>query len=221
MNTHFNSADNFNELLFENKNKAYGAYAIRKSESDNITISMLATSAFFGLLVVVAIALTNTKIEIPDIGINETPPIYLGPEIEIPKPIEQPKAKVETAAPKSVSGAYVASNEPQKTDLKPNDQQLISANPNPNGSDSAKPKVPDVVVTTFIPEKLPDVVKYVDIMPKLENMAQFIADNLKYPRQAVDNGTEGTVFVTFVVERDGSISDIKLLKGNWKKVFYL
>ena len=208
MNTHFNSADNFNELLFENKNKAYGAYAIRKSESDNITISMLATSAFFGLLVVVAIALTNTKIEIPDSGINETPPIYLGPEIVIPKPIEQPKVKVETAAPKSVSGAYVASNEPQKTDLKPNDQQLISANPNPNGSDSAKPKVPDVVVTTFIPEKLPDVVKYVDIMPKLENMAQFIADNLKYPRQAVDNGTEGTVFVTFVVERDGSISDI-------------
>jgi protein TonB len=214
MNTHFNSANNFNELLFENKNKAYGAYAIRKSESDNITISMLVTSAFFGLLVVTAITLTNTKIEIPDIGINETPQIYLGPEIEIPKPIEQPKAKVETAAPKSVSGAYVASSDPQKTDLKPNDQQLISANPNPNGSDSAKPKGPDVfVVPPLIPEKTPEAVKFAEVMPKLDNMAQFIANNLKYPRQAVDNGTEGTVYVTFVVERDGSISDIKLLKG--------
>lgn len=46
-----------------------------------------------------------------------------------------------------------------------------------------------------------------------EAMYKFISDNVKYPSEALSKGISGTVYVTFVVERDGSLSDIKVIKG--------
>ena len=43
-------------------------------------------------------------------------------------------------------------------------------------------------------------------------MLQFIYKNIKYPPIARENGVEGTVVVTFVVEKDGSISDARVLR---------
>ena len=42
---------------------------------------------------------------------------------------------------------------------------------------------------------------------------QFLKKNLKYPNQARRMGIEGKVFVQFIVDRDGSLNDIKVLKG--------
>ncbi len=42
---------------------------------------------------------------------------------------------------------------------------------------------------------------------------KFIAKNYEYPRQARRQGLEGTISVQFVVERDGSITDVKVLRG--------
>lgn len=41
---------------------------------------------------------------------------------------------------------------------------------------------------------------------------RYLAENIKYPAQAKETGTSGKVYVTFVVERDGSITDIKVLR---------
>ncbi len=41
---------------------------------------------------------------------------------------------------------------------------------------------------------------------------QFVVKNIKYPEEARKNGTEGTVVISFVVEKDGSLSEIKLLR---------
>jgi len=41
----------------------------------------------------------------------------------------------------------------------------------------------------------------------------FLGQNIKYPEQAKKNGVQGKVFVTFVVETDGSISNVKVLRG--------
>ncbi|MCC6413586.1 MAG: TonB family protein [Saprospiraceae bacterium] len=41
---------------------------------------------------------------------------------------------------------------------------------------------------------------------------QFVVKNMKYPEEARKNGTEGTVVISFVVEKDGSLSEIKLLR---------
>jgi periplasmic protein TonB len=42
---------------------------------------------------------------------------------------------------------------------------------------------------------------------------QFLNDNIKYPQMARESGIQGRVFVTFVVERDGSVTDVKVLRG--------
>ncbi len=41
---------------------------------------------------------------------------------------------------------------------------------------------------------------------------QYLADNIKYPQQAKETGTQGRVYLEFVVEVDGSITDIKILR---------
>ncbi len=46
----------------------------------------------------------------------------------------------------------------------------------------------------------------------MEALLKYLAQNIKYPPLARDNGITGKVFVTFVVERDGSIANVKLLR---------
>ena len=45
-----------------------------------------------------------------------------------------------------------------------------------------------------------------------EALYQFIAENMRYPQEAKERGITGRVFVTFVVEKDGSTGDIKVLR---------
>jgi len=44
-------------------------------------------------------------------------------------------------------------------------------------------------------------------------MYKFIGNNISYPRMAKESGISGRVFVTFVVEKDGSVTDVKILRG--------
>ncbi len=43
-------------------------------------------------------------------------------------------------------------------------------------------------------------------------MAKFLSDNLVYPAEARDKGITGRVVVTFVVEKDGNVSNVKVLR---------
>ena len=45
-----------------------------------------------------------------------------------------------------------------------------------------------------------------------DELMKYIARNFKYPELAKDSGVQGTMFVEFVVEKDGSITNVKLLK---------
>ena len=42
---------------------------------------------------------------------------------------------------------------------------------------------------------------------------KFLQDNIKYPQMARESGIQGTVYVTFVVERSGAVTDVKILRG--------
>ncbi|MDE7357323.1 MAG: energy transducer TonB, partial [Bacteroidales bacterium] len=46
-----------------------------------------------------------------------------------------------------------------------------------------------------------------------EAFYQYIAANIRYPVVAMESGISGRVYVTFVVEKDGSITDVKVLRG--------
>ncbi len=45
------------------------------------------------------------------------------------------------------------------------------------------------------------------------SMYKFIGNNIEYPRMAKESGISGRVFVTFVVERNGSVTDVQVLRG--------
>jgi len=42
---------------------------------------------------------------------------------------------------------------------------------------------------------------------------KYLKENIRFPVLAIESGIQGTVYVTFVVEKDGSISHVKLLRG--------
>ena len=45
-----------------------------------------------------------------------------------------------------------------------------------------------------------------------DSLNKFISDNIICPQEALDKGIEGKVYITFVVEKDGSINDIKIIR---------
>lgn len=46
-----------------------------------------------------------------------------------------------------------------------------------------------------------------------EELSKYVANNLRYPTEARQKGIEGTVFVRFMIESDGSVSNAKLFEG--------
>lgn len=86
--------------------------------------------------------------------------------------------------------------------------------------------IKDVITGEFpmdgydIPES--DVVMFADVMPEYPGgtnaMFDFIRKNVKYPESAKEKGIEGRVYVNFVIDKDGSISDIKVLRGLCKEI---
>ena len=44
-------------------------------------------------------------------------------------------------------------------------------------------------------------------------MKRYLAENIQYPQMARESGIQGRVFVTFVVEKDGNVTDVRVLRG--------
>ena len=62
-----------------------------------------------------------------------------------------------------------------------------------------------------------EIFKVVEVMPEFPGgagkMMEFIQKNLKYPMTAQENGIQGRVFVNFVIEPDGSITNVRVMRG--------
>lgn len=56
--------------------------------------------------------------------------------------------------------------------------------------------------------------RYVEQMPEFPgDINKFIAQNIRYPKEDIKNQTEGRVFTQFVVNEDGSLSDIHIVRS--------
>ncbi|MEO5911338.1 MAG: energy transducer TonB, partial [Pelobium sp.] len=57
----------------------------------------------------------------------------------------------------------------------------------------------------------------VDVLPEypggINNARRYVGEHVEYPAEAIENEIEGTIIVTFIIEQDGRISDIKIDKG--------
>ncbi len=99
--------------------------------------------------------------------------------------------------------------EPARKNGKPVSSELVY--PVRFALDSEKPQTKSEKAT---PE---DIFQVVDEMPEFpgghEGRAKYMAEVLKYPEKARKAGTTGTVYVTFVIEKDGSVSNARVLRG--------
>src|SRR5690606_16461112 len=79
--------------------------------------------------------------------------------------------------------------------------------------------IKEVVIAEAPPveEKADEIFDVVETMPTppggMEGCNKYLSSNLKYPTQARRMGIEGTVYVVFVVNTDGSIQDVEILRG--------
>lgn len=74
---------------------------------------------------------------------------------------------------------------------------------------------PEIVVKA--PDTPEAVVEVADVMPQfpggLNAMMQYLSENVTYPVEAVKQGIEGRVVLSFVVERDGSLSNVTIIRS--------
>lgn len=83
--------------------------------------------------------------------------------------------------------------------------------------------VPDYTPTFNIEEEEEEIIEDEEIFVVVETMPSFpggmnklmeyLQNNLRYPQLAKELNIQGRVFLTFVIEKDGSVTDIKLLRG--------
>lgn len=218
MKTNHATIESFNDLVFENRNKEYGAYVIRNSYNNNVSMALFIALLLSGTLALITflfskkndnIPITQGQVLIPDVSIlvDITPP-QSKPEIKIEK-ITPPK----DITPKSENLTLVASDNKNDVIETTNKDAVITNKGKPDGTDSIIAKQ-DIIVTPTITPPANEAKIVADQMPEFNgNLFQFLRDNLKYPDIARENYTSGTVVLQFIVEKDGAIDEIKVLKG--------
>ena len=77
--------------------------------------------------------------------------------------------------------------------------------------------LPEAMMIQKVPADTSKVFEIVEQMPKFPGgdtaLMQFIASNIKYPKDAQDQQKQGRVVISFVVEKDGSVTEAKILKN--------
>ena len=225
------------DLVFEGKNEAYGAYAIRQDTSKRNLWAMIALilglAAIVGIFLsvgavqnAIAAARAEHETEVTLEQIEEEVEEEQDDE-EIVYEIEELEQLVaeETVMNSEKFTAYEMEDDAPEQVTKTQDEVAtsdvaIGAIDYDQGSNEAEhvlkvnEKVVDEVPPAVEETKVFDVVEQ---MPSFKGgdaaLMEWLNKNIKYPVVAEENGIQGRVVATFVVERDGSITDVKIVKS--------
>ena len=215
-------------LIFIGKNKKYGAYKMRldSPRRHNIAMLIVLVVALVGFSIPRLIEMTKpevkevmtevttlSQLDEPEIKQEEfkkveplaPPPPALKSSIKFTAPVIKKDEEVheddELKSQKQIADAKVAIS---IADVKGNDEE--------HGKDIADLKQ---VVTQAVEEEKP--YEMVEQMPSFpggaQELLQYIAKNLKYPTIAQENGVQGRVICQFVVARDGSVQNVRVVRS--------
>ncbi|RCR71089.1 MULTISPECIES: energy transducer TonB [Larkinella] len=221
------------DIVFADRNKAYGAYALRKDYSRTVYRALIIGSVLFLLAMATPsiisvltpkedeqamVEVDLMKLPPPPIDPNEPPPPP-PPPVELPKvntvkflpPEVKPDEEVpEETPPPTVEELKeaVAAEKTQEGD--PNAEEVIVA-----PEETAGPtKVEAAVEAAPKEDQIFTVVEQNPEFPGgMAALGQFLGKNIRYPPAASRANISGRVFVSFVVNTDGSIQDVTVLKG--------
>ena len=227
--------NNWTDLVFEGKNKEYGAYVLRRDTGKRNVKALV--WVMIGIALIFAIAYANLAIQN---AMKQNAAIET--DVELSKLAQKKEAKVERKEPVKVeveqkvvekvksSVKFTAPEIKKDDEVKPEDEiksqdDLSKTNTaigtfDVKGNDEAEGEVlkaKEVVVDEKPKEEETKVFDVVEQMPSFPGgdaeLMKFLHDHMKYPAVAEENGIQGRVICTFVVERDGSITDVKVIKS--------
>ena len=223
------------DLVFEGKNQAYGAYQLRKSTGTRnlkALITMFVGFAIIAAIVIAKVSIDNyiasrnaaieTDVELASLAEKKEAKVERKDEPEVEKiEVEKVKSSVAFTVPEIKKDSEVKEDQEMKSQEELQETNTAIGAFDVKGDDDAAGEVLKVKETIAEPE--PPKVEETKVFDVVEEMPQFpggssalfeyLSKNIKYPVVAEENGVQGRVVVTFVVERDGSITDVKVVKS--------
>jgi periplasmic protein TonB len=205
-------SDNFDDILFRNRNRDYGAYVLRNKYRIRVIISLCISVTVFVLIFL-----------IPYIIINQPEPVlkessFLTEYINSPPPdMAQPDELLPELKKLQKKAAYtvpivVANEDDQALSELNADAQKSDTTLNGTNTDGSNHGVldgsgsDDNAIYTVVQES-----------PEFPGGAQarktFLQRNIRYPKLAINNKIQGIVHVSFIVEKNGALTNVKITQG--------
>lgn len=213
MKTKEEKVPEFDEIIFENRNREYGAYDLRKRSSSVTSFSILLAVAICVTFVTVSFITTEsaagTTAELTSVVavLDNYDPNLVRVEPPAAPPAELEKA-VQNVAPEIVTDTSMV------TSFIPITEELTRMITDGDVNDTTMSVIEDP--EEIVPAE-PEPYIRVEEMPEFPGgdkaLLEFIAKNLKYPQEAMENNIAGRVFIQFVVQSDGSVGRVNVLKG--------
>ncbi|TKC01021.1 energy transducer TonB [Pedobacter cryophilus] len=217
------------DIVFEGRNKEYGAYQLRKQNNRNTNKAMIIGGLFFIIAVSTPVILKYIeglnsdnveKVKETEVILSTPPPVD-EKKVPPPPPVEPPPPKVDQV---KFPPPVVKPDEEVVEEEPPTIQELEKADPgqktikgDPNADIVINTPVGEGPINQEKTEDTNEIFTNVEVLPTfpggLEQFGKFLGKNLRYPPIARENGIQGRVFCTFVVEKDGSLTDIKVARG--------
>lgn len=212
------------DIVFDGRNKLYGAYQLRK-ENPKVTIrSFIIGSLIFAFLVSIPVLATllpesdiedaaiDKKIVTVKLPPKKTPP----PPANLPPPPPPPPKidQVKFVKPEVVKAEEVVEEPPKIKEL----ENKKVGNENIKGDPDAQytvdpvgtgPKKSEVIEEDNTVYNMAGIEVKPEFPGGIEKFYKFVGNNYKVPDE---EGLKGRVFVSFVVEKDGTLTDIKVLR---------
>ena len=223
------------EMVFEGRNKEYGAYRLRKNAGKRNLYSLItifiAALAIWGGISLVKFVESRTKsvaqTSVAELSALNQPKKKAEVKQQKKVKLEQPEKVVERV---KSSVKFTAPVIKKDDEVKPEDElktqdELMSTKTaigalDVKGNDDANGEVLKIKEAVAQPEPKPEVEKVFEVVEQMPSfpggqsaLMEWLSNNVKYPVVAQENGVQGRVVVSFVVERDGSITDVKVVRG--------
>ena len=222
------------DIVFQGRNKVYGAYQLRRGTSKRNIVSMIfvaavAAVAYLGLAAYnsyqeaqkakfeaeMEASLLEAKKEAKVEKKTETP------KVEQVQKVEKVKSSIAFTPPVIKKDSEVRPDEEMKTQDELKETKTAIGAFDVKGNDEAGGTVLKAVEDIAAPEPPKHEEEQNKIFEVVEQQPQFpggsvngwLADHIKYPVVAAENGISGRVVVQFVVERDGSVSQVRVVRG--------
>ena len=224
---------NWIDIVFDGRNKEYGAYDLRKNNAKNTTRAILIGGFLFifafvapNISKLISSQLSDEDLEKPQLIEQEVilatpppvdekvppPPPAVEPPpprvdiVKFPPPVVKPDNQVVEEEPPTVKDLETATTG-QKT-MKGDINAPIQIE---------EPKYGEGPVNQEVTQETNEIFTNVEVLPSfpggIEQFYKFLNKQLVYPPMSKENNIQGRVTVNFVVERDGSLTDIKVLRG--------